>query len=96
VTRFLRCGSAGRSPAAPILSSASRETAAGPGSVLAEVSGAVKLNNGLHGNAIPYRYLLPRFPEDPYDIGGIPVDGARFTRSNEELAGMAAALRAAL
>ena len=64
---------------------------------LAELSGAVKMNYGIHGNVIPHLHLhlWPRYPDDPYDVGGIPAGQATFTRSDEQLAEMAAALTAA-
>jgi diadenosine tetraphosphate (Ap4A) HIT family hydrolase len=65
--------------------------------VLAELSGAVKMNYGIHGNVIPHLHLhlWPRYVEDPYDIGGIPAPGVTFTRSESQLRRMAAALEAA-
>lgn len=65
--------------------------------VLAELTGAVKMNYGIHGNVIPHLHLhlWPRYVDDPYDVGGIPVGRASFTRSDEQLAGIAAALAAA-
>jgi diadenosine tetraphosphate (Ap4A) HIT family hydrolase len=62
--------------------------------VLAELSGAVKLNYGIHGNIIPHvhLHLWPRYVDDPYDTGGIPTDGVTFRRSDDELRRMGAAL----
>jgi diadenosine tetraphosphate (Ap4A) HIT family hydrolase len=64
---------------------------------LAEFTGAVKMNYGIHGNVIPHLHLhlWPRFHDDPYDVGGIPAGQATFSRSEEQLAEMAAALSAA-
>src|SRR5207247_7782356 len=61
---------------------------------LAELTGAVKMNYGIHGNVIPHLHLhlWPRFITDPYDVGGIPAGQAAFVRSEEELAAMAKAL----
>jgi len=45
--------------------------------ILAELTGAVKMNYGIHGNVIPHLHLhlCPRFIDDPYDTGGIPAAG---------------------
>jgi len=61
---------------------------------LAAFTRAVKMNYGIHGNVIPHLHLplWPRCVDDPYDTGGIPADGASFTRSTGELAALAAAL----
>jgi len=63
---------------------------------LAELTGAVKMNYGIHGNVIPHLHLhlWPRSVTDPYDLGGIPAPGVSFTRSDDELGRMAAALQA--
>ena len=63
---------------------------------LAELTGVVKMNYGIHGNVIPHLHLhlWPRYPDDPYDVGGIPAGQATFTRSDDQLAKMAAALTA--
>jgi len=62
--------------------------------LLAEATGAVKLNYGIHGNVIPHLHLhlWPRFADDPYDVGGIPADAASFTRGDDELRRLADAL----
>jgi len=62
---------------------------------LAEHTRAVKMNYGIHGNRIPHLHvhLWPRYPDDPYDVGGIPAGAASFVRTTEELAAMAAAIR---
>jgi diadenosine tetraphosphate (Ap4A) HIT family hydrolase len=62
---------------------------------LAEFTGAVKLNYGIHGNVIPHLHLhlWPRFVDDPYDTGGIPAPGETFTRSDDDLRRMAVALQ---
>jgi diadenosine tetraphosphate (Ap4A) HIT family hydrolase len=64
--------------------------------VLAELSGAVKMNYGIHGNVIPHvhLHLWPRYVDDPYDTGGIPAAGITFTRSDAERRRMGAALSA--
>lgn len=64
---------------------------------IAHVSGAVKMNYGIHGNVIPHlhMHLWPRLVDDPYDVGGIPADGTSFVRSDQDLSRLAAALRAA-
>ena len=61
---------------------------------LAEFTGAVKMNYGIHVNVIPHLHLhlWPRYTDDPYDVGGIPAGQATFVRSDEELAAMAEAL----
>ena len=66
--------------------------------VLAELTGAVKMNYGIHGNVIPHLHLhlWPRFVDYPYDTGGIPAPGESFTRSDDDLRKMAIALRSAL
>ena len=65
---------------------------------LAELTGAVKMNYGIHGNVIPHLHLhlWPRFIDDPYDTGGIPAPGESFTRSDDDLRRMAIALQSAL
>jgi diadenosine tetraphosphate (Ap4A) HIT family hydrolase len=65
--------------------------------VLAELTGAIKMNYGIHGNVIPHLHLhlWPRFVEDPYDTGGIPGGVASYTRSDDDIRHMAAALQAA-
>jgi diadenosine tetraphosphate (Ap4A) HIT family hydrolase len=65
--------------------------------VLAELTEAVKMNYGIHGNVIPHLHLhlWPRFVDDPYDTGGIPAPGQSFTRSNDDLRRMAVALQSA-
>lgn len=63
---------------------------------LAELTGAVKMNYGIHGNVIPHLHLhlWPRLATDPYDVGGIPSPGVTFARTDDELERMAVALRA--
>jgi diadenosine tetraphosphate (Ap4A) HIT family hydrolase len=64
--------------------------------ILAELTGAVKMNYGIHGNVIPHLHLhlWPRFFDDPYDRGGIPASGQTFARSEADLHRMAVALQA--
>lgn len=66
--------------------------------VLAELFRPIKMNYEIHGNVIPHLHLhlYPRFPDDPYDVGALRPRLASFTRSDEELARMGQALRAAL
>jgi diadenosine tetraphosphate (Ap4A) HIT family hydrolase len=63
--------------------------------VLAQLTGALKLNYGIHGNVIPHLHLhlWPRYVDDPYDTGGIPVGVASFTRSEDDIRRLAAAFR---
>lgn len=63
--------------------------------ILFELTGAVKMNYGIHGNVIPHLHLhlWPRFVDDPYDTGGIPAPGSLFTRSDDDLRRMAVALQ---
>ncbi len=65
--------------------------------VLAEFTGAAKMNYGIEGNMVPHLHLhlWPRYPDDPYDVGGIPYGHAPFIRTDAQLAEMAAALAAA-
>jgi diadenosine tetraphosphate (Ap4A) HIT family hydrolase len=66
---------------------------------LAEFTGAVKMNYGIHGNVIPHLHLhlWPRFVDDPYDTAGvIPAGVASFIRSKEDLGRMAGAIQAAI
>lgn len=62
---------------------------------LAELFRPVKVNYGVHGNVIPHLHvhLWPRYLDDPYDVGGIPVGVASFTRTNEDLRLMGDAAR---
>ena len=62
--------------------------------LLAGLTGAVKMNYGIHGNVIPHlhMHLWPRFAADPYDIGGIPAHVASFTRTPAEIDAMREAL----
>jgi diadenosine tetraphosphate (Ap4A) HIT family hydrolase len=64
---------------------------------LSELTQAVKMNYGIHGNVIPHLHLhlWPRYVDDPYDTGGIPAPGVSFTRTDDELRRMAVALAAA-
>jgi diadenosine tetraphosphate (Ap4A) HIT family hydrolase len=61
------------------------------------LSVAIKMNYGIHGNVIPHLHLhlWPRFVDDPYDTGW-PPEARSFVRTEEDLARMAAALRAAV
>lgn len=65
--------------------------------VLADISGAIKINYGIHGNVIPHLHLhlWPRYIDDPYDVGGIPAGAASFARTDRQIAAMAAALETA-
>jgi diadenosine tetraphosphate (Ap4A) HIT family hydrolase len=65
--------------------------------VVADLYRPVKMNYEVHGNVIPHLHLhlYPRTPDDPYDTGGLAARDAVFTRSEEELARLAAALRTA-
>jgi diadenosine tetraphosphate (Ap4A) HIT family hydrolase len=64
--------------------------------VLHELFRPTKMNYEIHGNTIPHLHvhLYPRFDGDPYRNG--PIDPRRhtFTRSNEELERLRAALAA--
>jgi diadenosine tetraphosphate (Ap4A) HIT family hydrolase len=64
---------------------------------LSELTQAVKMNYGIHGNVIPHLHLhlWPRYADDPYDTGGIPASGVSFTRTDDELRRMAVAPAAA-
>lgn len=63
---------------------------------LAGFTGAVKMNYGIHGNLLPHvhMHLWPRYPDDPYDVGGIPAHGASFTRTPQQLRAMGDAVQA--
>lgn len=65
--------------------------------VLAELFEPSKMNYEIHGNLIPHLHLhlYPRFADDPYDTGALRPDSTTFTRTDEELARIAAAMRAA-
>ena len=62
--------------------------------LIAALTAAAKLNYGIHGNVIPHlhMHLWPRFAEDPYDIGGIPVDAPSFSRSPAQIDALKEAL----
>jgi diadenosine tetraphosphate (Ap4A) HIT family hydrolase len=61
---------------------------------IAAFSKAVKMNYGIHGNVIPHlhMHLWPRFPDDPYDVGGIPAHVASFARTPAQIDSMRLAL----
>jgi diadenosine tetraphosphate (Ap4A) HIT family hydrolase len=63
-------------------------------SALARVFRAAKMNYEIHGNVIPHLHLhlYPRAVDDSYDTGTLGPPRGAFTRSDELLAQMAAAL----
>ena len=65
---------------------------------LSDLFEPTKMNYEVHGNVIPHLHLhlYPRTPDDPYDTGALAAREAVFMRTDEELARLAAALRAAL
>jgi diadenosine tetraphosphate (Ap4A) HIT family hydrolase len=66
--------------------------------VVADLYRPVKMNYEVHGNVIPHLHLhlYPRTSDDPYDTGALTPRDAVFTRSEEELERLGAALRTAL
>jgi diadenosine tetraphosphate (Ap4A) HIT family hydrolase len=64
---------------------------------LADLFQPVKMNYEIHGNTIPHLHvhLYPRSVGDPYDTGALRPRDATFTRTDEELARIAEAVRGA-
>jgi diadenosine tetraphosphate (Ap4A) HIT family hydrolase len=55
-----------------------------------------KMNYEIHGNSIPHLHLhlYPRFPGDPFEGRPIAMDAPAFTRTDDDLRRMAAAIAA--
>lgn len=64
---------------------------------LAALFEPVKMNYEIHGNVIPHLHLhlFPRYAGDPYGTGALRPHDSVFFRSEEELARIAATIRAA-
>jgi len=69
----------------------------GTARAVAELVRAVRVNYEIHGNSIPHLHLhiYPRHAGDPFVGGAIALRLLPFTRSDEQLAALGDAIRAA-
>ena len=65
---------------------------------LASLYEPVKMNYEIHGNVVPHLHLhvYPRYDGDPYGTGALGRRHESFTRTDEELAAIGVAVRAAV
>jgi diadenosine tetraphosphate (Ap4A) HIT family hydrolase len=64
---------------------------------LASLYEPVKMNYEIHGNTVPHLHLhlFPRYERDPYGTGALRARQDSFTRTEQELAAIGEAVRAA-